>query len=698
MTTPLKNNTQITNRLGWERSPQCEKVINKTLFFPKGARSVRKNGSGQILVGTERDVGFCFKKSFIRGIKDEDVSNSKENNFSKTYGDCYTPILKERRKIYGGTKKEGKEKTRSSMRKSEERKDGEESKRVMSKEAIVERESKKSDDRENTVSIVSKGVNRECDFLVTTRCYTIGARTSGVKSKKNTSPSTPRKKGVKRKVSKNNKGRRGEGGNGSGVNVSDRFIPLRQNYSTCKLVTTIISPSASSSPKTHVRAQCFRIYQNHVAEACGLKVNLRVLYYQPNDSNKKNISNFLGYMGGNFENNSNNGDIIINPTVLSKRIKKIPMVPERVLDAPGLVDDFYLNLLAWSLINLLAIGLEDSVYIWNATTGAVKLLCNLPNKMLVTSLRWSSDGSFISIGKEDGFIEIWDVSSNTKLRTLNCGDHKTRIVAQSWFQNMLTTGSKIGSIYHTDVRLSSHYIKKLENFHDAEVCGIEHKFDGQIFLSGGNDNLVCIWDIRHCYSLINPNNLHELRNGNRNSTSNIVAQPLFTKTNHKAAVKAISWCPYISTHLATGGGLDDKTINFWNTSTGAHINKVETTSQISSLNWGYASGIGMEVVATHGFPTNNISLINYPTLQKTGEIISAHESRILSGCLSPDNLTLATIAGDENLKFWSLFDLYKPSRCNNPSETFNNDNKKESLFFLTNGNDQKMMKKMMNIR
>ena len=44
---------------------------------------------------------------------------------------------------------------------------------------------------------------------------------------------------------------------------------------------------------------------------------------------------------------------------------------------------------------------------------------------------------------------------------------------------------------------------------------------------------------------------------------------------------------------------------------------------------------------------------------KTGEIINAHDTRILNGCLSPDNLTLATVAGDENLKFWSLFDLYK---------------------------------------
>ena len=90
----------------------------------------------------------------------------------------------------------------------------------------------------------------------------------------------------------------------------------------------------------------------------------------------------------------------------------------------------------------------------------------------------------------------------------------------------------------------------------------------------------------------------------------------------------------------------------------------------------------MEIVATHGFPTNNISLFNYPTLQKTGEIVSAHDTRILSGCISPDYLTLATVSGDENLKFWSLFDA----------------NKKRDSVPHDETSDTKRMKKLMNIR
>lgn len=463
----------------------------------------------------------------------------------------------------------------------------------------------------------------------------------------------------------------------SSTTSSDRFIPFHRNPITGKLQTNNTNPHPNSSPQTHIKAQTSKIYQHHVAEACGLEVNSRILSYKPLPPERnKPISLF-----NNKRSNSGSGkDLIgsLRPAAASARAKKIPTAPERVLDAPGLVDDFYLNLLAWSSTNLLAIGLEDAIYVWNALTGSVGLLCELPEKTLVTSLKWSEDGSYISIGKDDGLIEIWDIETNTRLRTLNCENHQTRIAAQSWSQHILTSGSKLGNIYHSDVRIAQHVINKIEDVHQAEVCGIEYKSDGNQFATGGNDNLVCIWDARNSHGL---------------QETNTKAQPLFTKTAHKAAVKALSWCPYQSSILATGGGTSDKTINFWNTSTGARVNTIETGSQISSLNWGYALGIGMEIVATHGYPTNSISLFNYPTLQKTGEINGAHDSRILSGCLSPDSLTLATVAGDENLKFWSLFDLYKQNRHGESGDRLDDDTNE-----LLNNDESKKLKSLMNIR
>ena len=48
-----------------------------------------------------------------------------------------------------------------------------------------------------------------------------------------------------------------------------------------------------------------------------------------------------------------------------------PYLPERVLDAPGFVDDYYLNLMHWSNANRVAIGLGDTAYVWDAETGSV---------------------------------------------------------------------------------------------------------------------------------------------------------------------------------------------------------------------------------------------------------------------------------------------------------------------------------------
>jgi cell division cycle 20-like protein 1 (cofactor of APC complex) len=63
--------------------------------------------------------------------------------------------------------------------------------------------------------------------------------------------------------------------------------------------------------------------------------------------------------------------------VPKKAKRKIPKVPFKVLDAPALQDDFYLNLVDWSSTNVLAVGLGSCVYLWSACTSRVTKLCDL---------------------------------------------------------------------------------------------------------------------------------------------------------------------------------------------------------------------------------------------------------------------------------------------------------------------------------
>ena len=63
-----------------------------------------------------------------------------------------------------------------------------------------------------------------------------------------------------------------------------------------------------------------------------------------------------------------------------------------------------------------------------------------------------------------------------------------------------------------------------------------------------------------------------------------------------------------------------------------------------------------EIVATGGTPNNCISIYNYESKFKVAEIQQAHDSRIVSSQLSPDGTTIASVGGDENLKFYRVFD------------------------------------------
>ena len=65
-----------------------------------------------------------------------------------------------------------------------------------------------------------------------------------------------------------------------------------------------------------------------------------------------------------------------NKLLLSPRraTRKISKTPFKVLDAPELQDDFYLNLLDWSSQNMLSVGLGAAVYLWSACTCQVRRL------------------------------------------------------------------------------------------------------------------------------------------------------------------------------------------------------------------------------------------------------------------------------------------------------------------------------------
>ena len=357
-------------------------------------------------------------------------------------------------------------------------------------------------------------------------------------------------------------------------------------------------------------------YQDSLATACGVNLSTRILEYKPAPpESSKPIDLRQQY----------NRPLKPTTATSAQARRRIATAPERVLDAPGLVDDYYLNLLDWSSGNQVAIGLERNVYVWSADEGSVDCLLETPADTYVSSVKWSGDGAYVGVGLGTGEVQIWDVAEQQKIRSMH--GHEARVGVMGWNKHLLSTGARSGLVFNHDVRVAEHKVAELVS-HTSEVCGLEWRSDGAQLATGGNDNLVSIWDARS------------------------LSVPKFTKTNHKAAVKALAWCPWNINLLATGGGTYDRHIHFWNSTSGARVNSIDTGSQVTSLRW---SPHYREIVSSSGFPDNSLSIWSYPTLVRNVEI-PAHESRVLHSCLSPDGQMLATAAADESLKFWKVFE------------------------------------------
>jgi len=186
--------------------------------------------------------------------------------------------------------------------------------------------------------------------------------------------------------------------------------------------------------------------------------------------------------------------------------------------------------------------------------------------------------------------------------------HEARVGSLAWNNSILTTGSMDGKIVNNDVRIRNHVVQTYEG-HSQEVCGLKWSGSGQQLASGGNDNLLHIWDVSMASSM---------PSAGRN-------QWLHRLEDHMAAVKALAWCPFQSNLLATGGGGSDRCIKFWNTHTGACLNSVDTGSQVCALLWNKNE---RELLSSHGFTQNQLTLWKYPSMVKMAEL-TGHTSRVL---------------------------------------------------------------------
>jgi cell division cycle 20-like protein 1, cofactor of APC complex len=202
-----------------------------------------------------------------------------------------------------------------------------------------------------------------------------------------------------------------------------------------------------------------------------------------------------------------------------------------------------------------------------------------------------------------------------------------RVGSLAWSSSLLSSGSRDSTIFHHDIRAPEEYVGRITG-HKSEVCGLQWSHDNSKLASGGDDNRLFVSDPHY-------------------------AKPILKYKEHIAAVKAIAWSPHQHGLLASGGGIQDSSIRFWDTARNTQLSSMNTGSQVCNLVWSESVN---ELVSTHGYSQNQINVWEYPTMEKVA-ILTGHDDRVLYLAISPDGQNIATGAGgaDESIRFWNLF-------------------------------------------
>ncbi|CAL9144933.1 unnamed protein product [Musa hybrid cultivar] len=322
-----------------------------------------------------------------------------------------------------------------------------------------------------------------------------------------------------------------------------------------------------------------------------------------------------------------------------KQQRRIPKEPERVLVIHGLLDDNVLNLLDWGSNNVLAIGLEDAVYLWDAANESTKLLQPEEDRGPITCIRWSPDCAVLAVAFGNSDLSLIDTATGHVVDGME-DENQAPVLSFAWRSNsILTVGRFDGTVVDYDFRKDDMFIC-FYNGHRRGVCSLKWSvLSGRYLASGGQDKLVHIWDACMPVSRDHP----------------CQRQWLHRISSHTSIVKAVDWCPTRSNLLASGGGCNDHCVKFWNTVNGACLNSIDAGSEVCALLWDKNKS---ELLTSHGSPNNQLTLWNYPSMTRVAEV-SGHSSRVLSLAGSPLGGVVASAAADETANAVEIDDPQK---------------------------------------
>ena len=194
--------------------------------------------------------------------------------------------------------------------------------------------------------------------------------------------------------------------------------------------------------------------------------------------------------------------------------------------------------------------------------------------------------------------------------------------------------------------------------HSQQICGLAWSKSGDVFGTGGNDNTCCLFETANVlggYPGRISNEEHPQAESSTTTHARGASEASLAETEiqlpqstsyypakhvgpgdekhrwpHGAAVKAIAFCPWQDSLVATGGGSNDKCIHFFHTGSGAALASISVSAQVTSLIW---STTRREIAATFGYAQPDhpvrIAVFSWPECRQVAAIPWAGEHRAL---------------------------------------------------------------------
>ncbi|OHF02447.1 WD repeat domain-containing protein [Colletotrichum orchidophilum] len=432
----------------------------------------------------------------------------------------------------------------------------------------------------------------------------------------------------------------------------------------------------------------------------------------------------------------------------------LPAAPYKVLQAPGLEDDYYRSPMAYSsTCQCLAVALGSTVYRWSEWHDPQPVYRTPRQRHTsLTSLSFSStqgNKAILAFARKDGYFGL--LSFIDEMLPRFWFHHPFPVECNPFISGAtvptedLLVGDGRGNILHYVVEWPSLWEVSRDTWfgkvtpvakiaaHTSQICALVWSPNGQEFVSGSNDNTACYFEIqrlegqrKHHNSSTSlarksrrsksdwglPEGNHprpKQHDASRNGLSPGVetlfdAAPMGGRIEagviggiprtiqvptedlrvfkrgmethcwrHEAAIKAIAFCPWQDGLIATGGGLGDKCIHFFHTTSSTPLATIDVGAQVTSLIW---STTRREIAATFGYSHGyaqtehpyRIVVFSWPSCQQVGAIAWAGGPRALYAIPYPRGPsdahkrsrtakegTIAVASSDETLKFHEVW-------------------------------------------